>query len=120
MAPSGMGGVGKTTMMEQLNEAAVDSKYYLGGECLIETTKDARVDRLRDKFNNMLQDHKKLLIIMDDLWKEVDLKDVGLASLYQMVSSCFSHHEMKLSALEWVLTLLVFKVGVLNDAEAKT
>nr|XP_043633036.1 disease resistance protein At4g27190-like [Erigeron canadensis] len=51
------------------------------GEKLSETTKEARADRLRKRLLGMSQDgKKKILIILDDLWNIVDLKDIGLAS----------------------------------------
>ncbi|GKB92922.1 probable disease resistance protein isoform X1 [Tanacetum coccineum] len=144
IALCGMGGVGKTTMMEQLKKAVEDSKMfdwvvkvvigqntdpvaiqqavaeYMGGEGLTETTKDARADRLCNRFSQMSRDGKKVLVIMDDLWKEVDLKDVGLMSLPNGFKLLFT------SRFDYVCTKMgvnaesIFKVGVLNDTEAKT
>ncbi|KAJ0693098.1 putative P-loop containing nucleoside triphosphate hydrolase, leucine-rich repeat domain superfamily [Helianthus annuus] len=104
IALCGMGGVGKTTMMEQLKKAMEDSKMFdwvvkvvLGESTdpfvlqqavaeyihqdLTEKTIVARAELLRKKFEGMSQNgQKKILVIMDDIWKEVDLKDVGLTS----------------------------------------
>ncbi|PWA96450.1 NB-ARC domains-containing protein [Artemisia annua] len=145
IALCGMGGVGKTTMMELLKEAAVNSKMfdwvakvvigenpdpiaiqqaiadYMGGEGLTETTKDARADRLRNIFAEKAQNGKKVLVIMDDLWKEVDLKDVGLASpLPNGFKLLFTSRDEAVCTRMGVNTESIFKVGVLDYEEAKT
>ncbi|KAK1422949.1 hypothetical protein QVD17_18239 [Tagetes erecta] len=104
IALCGTGGVGKTTMMEQLKKAVEVSKMFdwivkvvvgenndaialqqaiaenIGGD-FTETTKEARANRLRMKFDEMSQQgQKKILIIVDDIWKEFDLEDVGLTN----------------------------------------
>ncbi|KAI7752912.1 hypothetical protein M8C21_000071, partial [Ambrosia artemisiifolia] len=95
----------KTTMMEQLKKAVEDlgtfdwvvrvdigensDPYSLQqavaeytGERLNETAISARAARLTKMFEvQSQQGKKKNLVIMDDLWKEVDLKDVGLSPL---------------------------------------
>ncbi|KAJ0746322.1 putative P-loop containing nucleoside triphosphate hydrolase, leucine-rich repeat domain superfamily [Helianthus annuus] len=145
IALSGMGGVGKTTMMEQLKKAVEDSKMFdwvvkvvLGESSdpfvlqqavaeyihqdLTEKTKDARAELLRKKFEGMSQNgQKKILVIMDDIWKEVDLKDVGLTSplpngFKLLFTSRFEHVCTQMG----VRPSSIFRVGVLNDEEAKT
>ncbi|KAM0013769.1 putative P-loop containing nucleoside triphosphate hydrolase, leucine-rich repeat domain superfamily [Helianthus debilis subsp. tardiflorus] len=105
IALCGMGGVGKTTMMEQLKKVAEDKKMFdffvkvtlgrnpnmlsiqndiavcIGGEGLREETVTARADSLRTKFEKTLEDgKKKILVILDDVWEKVDIKDIGLTS----------------------------------------
>ncbi|GJX04541.1 putative NB-ARC protein [Tanacetum coccineum] len=144
IALCGMGGVGKTTMMEKLKNAVEESKMFdwvvkvvvgektdpitiqqataeYTGQALTETTKDARADRLRNRFAGMVQNGKKVLLIMDDLWKEVDLKDLGLMSplpngFMLLITSRFDYVCTKMG----VNAESIFKVGVLNDTEAKT
>ncbi|KAJ0761548.1 putative P-loop containing nucleoside triphosphate hydrolase, leucine-rich repeat domain superfamily [Helianthus annuus] len=145
IALCGMGGVGKTTMMEQLKKTVEDSKMFdwvikvvLGEssdpfvlqqavaeyihEDLSEKTKDARAELLRKKFEGMSQNgQKKILVIMDDIWKEVDLKDVGLTSplpngFKLLFTSRFEHVCTQMG----VRPSSIFRVGVLNDEEAKT
>ncbi|KAJ0693070.1 putative AAA+ ATPase domain, P-loop containing nucleoside triphosphate hydrolase [Helianthus annuus] len=145
IALCGMGGVGKTTMMEQLKKAVEDSgtfdwvvKVVLGEssdpivlqqavaeyihEDLTEKTKDARAELLRKKFEGMSQNgQKKILVIMDDIWKEVDLKDVGLTSplpngFKLLFTSRFEHVCTQMG----VRPSSIFRVRVLNEAEAKT
>lgn len=102
IALCGMGGVGKTTMMEQLKKAVEEAKMFdwiikadIGqnndpltlqqaiaeytGQALIEKTKSARADRLCRRFEEISQDGKNMiLIILDDVWQIVDLKDLGV------------------------------------------
>ncbi|KAM0054999.1 putative P-loop containing nucleoside triphosphate hydrolase, leucine-rich repeat domain superfamily [Helianthus debilis subsp. tardiflorus] len=145
IALCGMGGVGKTTMMEQLKKAVEDSKMFdwvvkvvLGESSdpfvlqqavaeyihqdLTEKTIVARAELLCKKFEGMSQNgQKKILAIMDDIWKEVDLKDVGLTSpLPNGFKLLFT------SRFEYVCTQMgvransIFRVRVLNEAEAKS
>ncbi|KAM0058245.1 putative AAA+ ATPase domain, P-loop containing nucleoside triphosphate hydrolase [Helianthus debilis subsp. tardiflorus] len=144
IALCGMAGVGKTTMMEQLKKAVKDPKMFdwvvkvvIGentdpislqqaiaqyiGKDLTETNKDARADRLREKLVDMSEDgKKKILVIMDDIWKEVDLKDVGLSPLPKGFKLLLT------SRFEYVCTQMgvkrdsIFNLRVLNDAEARS
>ncbi|KAJ0451246.1 putative P-loop containing nucleoside triphosphate hydrolase [Helianthus annuus] len=89
---------------------------------LTEKTKDARAELLRKKFEGMSQNgEKKILVIMDDIWKEVDLKDVGLMSplpngFKLLFTSRFEHVCTQMD----VRANSIFRVRVLNEAEAKT
>ncbi|MFS8016346.1 putative AAA+ ATPase domain, P-loop containing nucleoside triphosphate hydrolase [Helianthus anomalus] len=142
IALCGMAGVGKTTMMEQLKKAVEDSgtfdwvvKVVIGenndpkslqqaiaeyiDECLDETTVDARADRLRKIFEaKSQQGKKKNLVIMDDIWKKVDLTKVGLSPLPDGFKLLFTSrfedvcHNMRVQ--------VVFRVRVLSDTEATT
>ncbi|KAK1423940.1 hypothetical protein QVD17_19251 [Tagetes erecta] len=144
IAICGMGGVGKTTMMEQLKKDVEASKHfdrvvkvvlgentnpivlqqdiaiYLDGKDLIEKDKDARADRLCKKFEDMSKQGKKTLIIMDDLWKAFDLKDVGLSPLLNGFKLLFTSRDERICAFMGVKVDSVFKVGLLNDIEAKS
>ncbi|KAK9074587.1 hypothetical protein SSX86_007185 [Deinandra increscens subsp. villosa] len=105
IALCGMGGVGKTTMMNQLKQVANDKNMFnfivkvvigtnpnmlsiqndialgIGGEKLREATLEERADSLCEKFKKRLEVEKtKILIILDDVWKKTDIKYIGLAS----------------------------------------
>ncbi|KAI7725947.1 hypothetical protein M8C21_004522, partial [Ambrosia artemisiifolia] len=145
IALCGMGGVGKTTMMEQLKKAVENSKMFdwvvkvVVGEStdlfalqqavaeyikegLTEKTKEVRAELLRKKFEEMSKKgQKKILVIMDDLWKEVDLEDVGLTSpLPNGFKLLFTSRFEGVCTKMGVTPNSIFRVGVLNEAEAKT
>ncbi|XP_052624295.1 uncharacterized protein LOC111909128 [Lactuca sativa] len=105
IALSGMGGVGKTTMVQRLKKVVKDKKMfhyivevvvgantdpiaiqdtvadYLSIE-LKGNTRDARAYKLRECFKALSGGGKmKFLVILDDVWSPVDLDDIGLSSL---------------------------------------
>ncbi|KAD7476962.1 hypothetical protein E3N88_00098 [Mikania micrantha] len=105
IALCGMGGVGKTTMMEQLRTKAKNQQMFgyivpvvigrtpnmhsiqndisirLKGKGLEEMTKDERANSLCEKFKHILEvEKKRILVTLDDVWKKIELKDIGLTS----------------------------------------
>ncbi|MFS8016258.1 putative AAA+ ATPase domain, P-loop containing nucleoside triphosphate hydrolase [Helianthus anomalus] len=144
IALCGMAGVGKTTMMEQLKKAVEDSgtfdwavKVVIGenndpkslqqaiaqyiGARLDETTVDARADRLRKIFEaKSQQGQKKNLVIMDDIWKEVNLVDVGLNPLPNGFKLLFISRFEDVCNKMGVRIDSIFRVRVLSDPEATT
>ncbi|KAF5819991.1 putative P-loop containing nucleoside triphosphate hydrolase, leucine-rich repeat domain superfamily [Helianthus annuus] len=146
IALCGMGGVGKTTMMEQLKKVAEDKKMFdffvkvtigrnpnmfsiqndiaicIGGESLREATVTARADTLQRKFKRKLEeDKKKILVILDDVWEKVEIKDFGLTSpLPKGVKLLLTSRDSKVCTLIADTSLLqVVRVNVLSDAEAQ-
>ncbi|XP_042754871.2 uncharacterized protein LOC111917409 isoform X1 [Lactuca sativa] len=101
IALCGMGGVGKTTMMEQLKKHLVGEKMFdlflmvvIGkketssiqqalAECipvsLTETDPTRRAERLGIAFTELVKLKKKVLVILDDVWETIELKDIGLS-----------------------------------------
>ncbi|KAD7478933.1 hypothetical protein E3N88_02069 [Mikania micrantha] len=144
VALCGMGGVGKTIMMEHIKKDVQDSKMfdrvvkvvlgenvetialqraiakYIDLEDLKEETDDARAERLRRKFEEMSQKGKNVLVIMDDLWKEFDLKDVGLSPLPNGFKLLFTSRYKSVCTQMGVRNDSIFDVGFLNYEEAKT
>ncbi|GKB49305.1 NB-ARC domains-containing protein [Tanacetum coccineum] len=104
IALCGMGGVGKTTLMNQLYKAAYDNKMFnwivvvlIGktpnlhaiqkaiaahtGKPLTETDETLMATYLLKRFEALSEEKAKCLVILDDVWKEskIKLKDIGLA-----------------------------------------
>ncbi|GJR91790.1 NB-ARC domains-containing protein [Tanacetum coccineum] len=104
IALCGMGGVGKTTLMNQLYKAAYDNKMFnwivvvlIGktpnlhaiqkaiaahtGKPLTETDETLMATYLLKRFEALSEEKEKCLVILDDVWKEskIKLKDIGLA-----------------------------------------
>ncbi|KAJ0715613.1 putative P-loop containing nucleoside triphosphate hydrolase [Helianthus annuus] len=146
IALCGMGGVGKTTMMEQLKKVAEDKKMFdffvkvtlgrnpnmlsiqndiavcIGGEGLREETVTARADSLRRKFEKMLEeDKKKILVILDDVWEKVEIKDIGLTSpLPKGIKLLLTSRDSNICTQIADASLLqVVRVNVLSDEEAQ-
>ncbi|KAL8245650.1 hypothetical protein R6Q59_006866 [Mikania micrantha] len=105
IALCGMGGVGKTTMMEQLRMVANDKNMFdyivpvvigrtpnmyhiqndiavrLAGKGLVEATISERAENLCKKIKNILEvEKKRILVILDDVWEKIELKEIGLTS----------------------------------------
>ncbi|KAJ6752277.1 hypothetical protein OIU85_002681 [Salix viminalis] len=93
----GMGGVGKTTLVKEVGRRAKETQLF--DEVLLATVsqnlnvtdiQDRIADRLRLQFDvktkegradllwQRLKKEKKLLVILDDVWKVVNLKEIGI------------------------------------------
>ncbi|KAD7477439.1 hypothetical protein E3N88_00575 [Mikania micrantha] len=72
----GPGGVGKTTMMEEIKkfmEKKGKFQYVLRVDI-------GRVERLRESFERISKEGKNIFLILDDVWEAIDLNDIGLTS----------------------------------------
>uniref|UniRef100_A0A3N7FWT9 AAA+ ATPase domain-containing protein n=1 Tax=Populus trichocarpa TaxID=3694 RepID=A0A3N7FWT9_POPTR len=92
----GMGGVGKTTLVKEVGRRAKESQLF--PEVLMATVsqnpnvigiQDRMADSLHLKFEKTSKEGraselwqrlqgKKMLIILDDVWKHIDLKEIGI------------------------------------------
>nr|XP_043631560.1 probable disease resistance protein At4g27220 [Erigeron canadensis] len=145
VALCGMGGVGKTTMMEQLKKAVEDKKMFdwvvkvvIGEKMntfyiqqtvaeylqipLTETSTTARADRLRVTFGNISQERKqKVLVILDDVWEKAELKDIGLCPLpngSKLLLTSRNENVCTQIVAEDDLDLRVVRVDVMEELEA--
>nr|XP_043631391.1 putative disease resistance protein At1g63350 [Erigeron canadensis] len=145
IALCGMDGVGKTTMMEQLKKAVEDRKMFdwvvkvvIGQKInassiqqtvaeylqipLTETSTTTRADRLRVTFGKISQERKeKVLVILDDVWEKVELKDIGLCPLPNGSKLLLTSREENVCTqivAEDDLDLRVVRVDVMEKLEA--
>ncbi|KAL7612054.1 hypothetical protein Lser_V15G04880 [Lactuca serriola] len=147
IALCGMGGVGKTTMMQRLKKVAKEKRMfnyiveavigektdpiaiqqavadYLGIE-LKESTKPARADKLREWFKaNSGEGKNKFLVILDDVWQSVDLEDVGLSPFpnqgvdFKVLLTSRDEHVCTVMGVE---VNSILNVGLLIEAEAQS
>ncbi|XP_052624218.1 uncharacterized protein LOC111902539 isoform X2 [Lactuca sativa] len=145
IALCGMGGVGKTTMMEQVKKTAEDKKMFdyvvkvvIGqqinmfsiqqavadymGSSLTEMSKEARADRLRITFEKLLEGKRKVLLILDDVWETIELKDIGLSPLpngFKLLLTSRYENICKQIAVEADPDLKIVRVEVMEEPEAQ-
>ncbi|XP_023755188.2 uncharacterized protein LOC111903669 isoform X1 [Lactuca sativa] len=147
IALCGMGGVGKTTMMQRLKKVARENRMFsymveavIGEKTdpiaiqqavadylrieLKESTKPARADKLREWFKANSGDGKnKFLVIFDDVWQSVDLEDIGLSPF---PNQGVDFKVLLTSRDEHVCTMMgvkansVINVGLLTEVEAQS
>ncbi|MFS8006317.1 putative P-loop containing nucleoside triphosphate hydrolase, leucine-rich repeat domain superfamily [Helianthus anomalus] len=148
IALCGMGGVGKTTMMEQLEKVVKDNKkfdwiakavigqnpnilsiqkdiaVYIGDGDLPEASKSARVDHLHNSFKTLSEDRKMVLIILDDVWEKIELRDIGLTSPLpngmKLLLTSRDSNICRQIAVEAKSSFQLLRVNILVDAEAQS
>ncbi|KAJ0466370.1 putative P-loop containing nucleoside triphosphate hydrolase, leucine-rich repeat domain superfamily [Helianthus annuus] len=146
VALCGMGGVGKTTMMARLKKVAQDKQLfkwiaksvvkqnpnmlsvqndiaaYLKDCDLPNGSKLVRAEHLTKTIAMLSQDNKKVLIILDDVWEKIELKDIGLTSPLpkgvKLLLTSRDYNICKQIVVDANSDLQVVKVDVLVEAEA--
>ncbi|GAY62767.1 hypothetical protein CUMW_220410 [Citrus unshiu] len=92
----GMGGVGKTTLLAQINNKFLDTPNDFDVVIWVVVSKDMQLERIQEKIgeriglleNRSLEERasgifkilskKKFLLLLDDVWERIDLTKVGI------------------------------------------
>ncbi|XP_058001364.1 disease resistance protein At4g27190 isoform X2 [Hevea brasiliensis] len=136
----GMGGVGKTTLVKSLNNklraasmqpfsvviwATVSRNFNLRrvqtqiAERLNMVVKsDESVEGLAIRLHQRLEKEKNFLVILDDVWEEIDLDHLGIPQLEVHTGSKIILTSRLLDVLRGMKTDRAIKVDKLNDEEA--
>ncbi|KAI7998690.1 Disease resistance protein [Camellia lanceoleosa] len=97
IAICGMGGVGKTTMMKEVAKRAREEKLFdevvmavvsqspnemkiqgeIGDKLGLKFEKETKLGRA-DQLRERLRGTEKILVILDDVWKRLELNDIGI------------------------------------------
>ncbi|KAF3453153.1 hypothetical protein FNV43_RR03590 [Rhamnella rubrinervis] len=97
----GMGGVGKTMLAEEVVRRARDVEKFFTRAVSTTVSKDQNIEKIQqeigeqlgmqfheqskkaraERLRNRLRSESDLLIILDDIWNKLDLKDVGITSV---------------------------------------
>ncbi|KAL7613137.1 hypothetical protein Lser_V15G04861 [Lactuca serriola] len=146
IALCGMGGVGKTHMMQRLKKVAKEKRKFgyiieaVIGEIsdpiaiqqvvadylcieLKESDKKTRAEKLRQGFKAKSDGgNTKFLIILDDVWQSVDLEDIGLSPSpnqgvdFKVLLTSRDEHVCSVMGVE---ANSIINVGLLIEAEAQ-
>ncbi|XP_048325986.2 uncharacterized protein LOC107435949 isoform X1 [Ziziphus jujuba] len=134
----GMPGIGKTTLVKEIAGRALDKKLF-NDSVLVSVSHTPDVERIQkaiaerldlklDKetiperallLQNRLKLEKKFLIILDDIWNELKLEDVGIVfkSDEKGCKILFTSRSRRVLSTEMGVEK-IFQVGVLDEAEA--
>ncbi|XP_076889970.1 disease resistance protein At4g27190-like [Bidens hawaiensis] len=141
----GMGGVGKTTMMEDIEKVVKKRRMFkwvvrktIGtkyepiatqkaiakqvGVTLGEEDIEENAIRLGNSFEGMSKNGEKILVILDDVWEEIKLKDIGLTSHFPKGFKLLvtSRNEKGLTKMNAETKAKVFKMVGIEEAEANS
>ncbi|XP_044471572.1 uncharacterized protein LOC123200443 isoform X4 [Mangifera indica] len=136
----GMGGVGKTTLIKKVAWKAKEDKLF--DEVVIaEVTQTPDVKKIQadiagqlgmvfrdqeslfgraDQLHHRLKKSKRILVIVDNIWKKLDLKDVGIPLSYDNKGSITEHRKESNDEPERCTILLTARMlAVLNQMKTQ-
>ncbi|KAJ0013355.1 hypothetical protein Pint_21675 [Pistacia integerrima] len=131
----GMGGLGKTTLVQEIGRTAEKDKLF-DEIVFVEVTETLDVkriqteiaDKLGVKFNNeserksklydRLRNDKKILLILDNVWEDLDLRTVGIPLRVNRGGCKLLLTTRNLDVLEKMGSISNFVMKVLNKEEA--
>ncbi|XP_076919871.1 disease resistance protein At4g27190-like [Bidens hawaiensis] len=141
----GMGGVGKTTMLEDIEKVVkkrgmfkwvvwkdigtkydtIDTQKDIAKQMdltLTEENLEARAVRLGEEFEGMSKNGEKILVILDDVWEEIKLKDIGLKSHFPKGFKLLytSRNEKVCTKMNVETKAKVFKMVGIEEVEANS
>ncbi|XP_031273331.1 probable disease resistance protein At1g61310 [Pistacia vera] len=135
MGVYGMGGLGKTTLVQEIGRKAEKDKLF-DEIVFVEVTETLDVkkiqteiaDKLGVKFNNQseranklyerLRNGKKILLILDNVWEDLDLKTIGIPSKTDRGGCKIMLTTRNLDVLQKMDSTSNFGMGILEEEEA--
>ncbi|XP_044482461.1 uncharacterized protein LOC123208896 isoform X2 [Mangifera indica] len=131
----GMGGTGKTTLVQKVGGEAKKDKLF---EDIVFVEVTQNLDRKKvqtgiaeklgitfgneteraDKLYERLGNGKKILLILDNIWKDFDLKTIGIPSKADRGGCKLMFTARDLDVLEKMGSINNFKMGILAEKEA--
>ncbi|KAI9184733.1 hypothetical protein LWI28_000550 [Acer negundo] len=137
----GMGGVGKTTLLKQINKKLLQMKNDFDVVIWVVVSRDLQLDKIQKQigekiglFDNKAWEHmnfeekasdifkileeKKFVLLMDDLWERVDLTKVGVPLPSPENSSKIVFTTRSLQICSLMEADRQFKINCLGDGEA--
>nr|XP_048320805.1 disease resistance protein At4g27190-like [Ziziphus jujuba var. spinosa] len=128
----GMGGIGKTTMAKEVAKRAKDEKLFRE-VVMVTVSQNPNVGRIQDtiadflglkfdqkseegraeKLRQKLENTENILIILDDLWKELDLESIGIPDGCKILLTSRDK-----DVCERMKSQKIFAMEVLSDDEA--
>lgn len=132
----GMGGVGKTTLLAQINNKFLDTPNDFDVVIWVVVSKDMQLERIQEKIgerigfleNRNLEEKssgifrilskKKFLLLLDDVWERIDLTKVGIPFPSPKNASKVVFTTLLVDVCSLMGAQKMFKVECLGDKEA--
>ncbi|XP_044482852.1 probable disease resistance protein At4g27220 isoform X2 [Mangifera indica] len=129
----GMGGIGKTTLVQKVGGEA---KKLFEDIVFVEVTQNLDIKRVQteisdtlgvkcaneteraNKLYQRLRSGKKILLILDNIWEDVDLKTIGIPSKADRGGCKLMFTTRDLHVLEKMGSMRNFNMGILAEKEA--